>query len=67
MGKIVLSPTILGDRFGEVVLEHIDYFIKLNKLNKSEIVKDLNSGVRGDEYVRLFNKHFKDEMILRMR
>ena len=67
MGKIILSPAILGKHFGEVVKEHIDYFIALNKLDKTEIIKDLNSGARGDEYVRLFNKYFKDELILRMR
>ena len=65
MGKIVLSPRILGDQFGDVCLQHINYFIELKKLNKSEIVKDLN-GAKGSEYVRLFEKHFGDEMILRI-
>jgi hypothetical protein len=66
MGKIVLSPRILGDQFGAVTLAHINYFIELNKLNKPEVVKDLNSGAKGLEYVRLFDKYFKDDMILRM-
>ena len=67
MGKIILSPVILGEQFGKVVKEHIDYFIKENKLNKSAIVKDLNSGATGNEYIRLFDKHFSDVMILRMK
>ena len=66
MGKIILSPAILGDHFGKVSLEHINYFIKKNNLNKAEVVKDLNSGAKGWEYVQLFNKHFKDDMIMRM-
>jgi len=65
MGKIVLSPRILGDSFGSVVLQHIDYYAELNKLNKSEIAKDLN-GARFDEYVKLFNKYFKDDLKLKI-
>jgi len=66
MGKIVLSPAILGEHFGKVSLEHINYFIKYNKLNKAEVVKDLNSGAKGWQYVQLFNKYFGDDMIMRM-
>ena len=66
MGRIILSPAILGNNFGEVVLRHVNNYIIINGLNKSEVVKDLNSGAKGDEYVRLFNKHFKDDLIIRM-
>ena len=66
MGKIVLSPRILGDNFGKVVLEHIDYYAKKNKINKTIIANDLE-GAKGDEYVRIFDKYFKDDLILRMK
>ena len=65
MGKIVLSPRILGDNFGEVVLKHIDYYAEVNKLNKSQIAKDLK-GEKGEEYVRIFNKYFEEDLILRL-
>lgn len=66
MGKILLSPRILGDNFGKVVLKHIDYFAKINKLNKSIIAHNLE-GTKGDEYVRIFDSYFKDDLILRMK
>ena len=59
MGKIVLSPRILGDSFGTVVLEHLDYYTTLRKLNKTQIANDLK-GTKGSEYERIFNKHFKE-------
>ena len=67
MGKIILSAEILGDQFGKVSLEHINYFIEHNKLNKAEVVKDLNSGAKGWQYIELFDKHFGDDMILKMK
>ena len=65
MGKIVLSPRILGDSFGTVVLEHLDYYTTLRKLNKTQIANDLK-GTKGSEYERIFNKHFNEDLILRM-
>jgi len=64
MGKIILSSAILGGQFGKVSLKHINYFIEHNKLNKAEVIKDLNSGAKGWEYIQLFKKHFGDEMIM---
>jgi len=66
MGKILLSPKILGEHFGTVVLQHADHFSKLHGLDQEKIAKDLNSGARGDEYVRLFDQYFSDDLILRM-
>ena len=66
MGKILLSPRILGDNFGKVVLEHINYYAKKNKLNKTQIANDLRDAT-GDEYVRIFNKYFEEDLILRMK
>jgi len=65
MGKIVISPRILGENFGKVAIQHLEYYAKLNKLNQAQIAKELN-GTKGDEYARIFNKYFEDDLILRM-
>jgi hypothetical protein len=65
MGKIIISPRILGENFGKVAIQHLEYYASLNKLNQSQIAKDLN-GTSGDEYARILNNYFKGDLVLRM-
>ena len=66
MGKILLSPKILGKHFGTVVLQHAQYFGELKKVNMENLMKDLHGNLRGQEYADMFHGYFRDELILRM-
>lgn len=64
MGKILLSPRILGKQFGAVVLQHADHYATLMGLDKEQVSKDLTSGATGQDYIDIFHKHFGEELIL---
>ena len=68
MGKILLSPTILGKYFIEVAFKHANVLAEEKGLNKEEVSKDLNEAINSNYELReAFNKYFKDEIKIRLK
>ena len=66
MGKILLTPAILGEKFGVVVLAHADFYATKLGLDKEKVSKDLHGGLVGQDYADMFHGYFGDELILRL-
>jgi hypothetical protein len=66
MGKIILSPKILGNQFIPIVLKHANELATEKKLNKEEISKEISKAVGELEFREAIYKYFGNELKIKL-
>ena len=64
MGKIIISEKFLVGNYVPVALAHANALIGSKGLNGAEVQTDINNAKSPEEFVKVFEKHFGDDLKL---
>jgi len=66
MGKVIISETILGKNFLQVLNREITTCCKEYDLNEKNIIAEIRSIKYEEDFLEIFNKYFKNKLILKL-